>query len=857
MSNTSVKKETLGLCTFNTRGLGEATKRRAVFRWLKQYHKGVILLQETHTNDNMLKQWSSEWQGQIFMSHGSTTARGVAILISAGIDITVNNVETDDNGRFILLNTTFDDQTLIIVNIYAPTKDRIDSQREFLVFVHEQIVDYMEKHILLGGDFNVCLQPEIDKKGGILEKQSDSANIIETMMEEFDLIDVWRLFNPHALRYTRREITRKGLVQSRLDYWLVSSHLLYNFSSHDIKPGLRSDHSIVEITFDITNSQKRGRGFFKFNASLLKDVDYVSKINNLIDNYLEVNKDETNDALKWDYLKCEIRGLTISHASFKAKEKRKQINCLKNRLASLEINLSDKNMNIYKNVKSELEQIFKEEAKGHYIRSRSHIIEESPENLKYFSKLEIKNANSKYIKTLNVKGNLISDPSHILNAQKDFYETLYKEHEKEVDESLFQNIEIPKLDDLETEICEKLITKEELGNALKELPNNKTPGSDGLTAEFYKFFWSKIKGLVYKSFIYAMNNSSLTIEQRRGILNIIPKKDKDLRHLANWRPLTLLNTDYKILTKLLALRLQKVLPSIISPDQTGYLKGRYIGDNIRTIFDIIEYTKIKQIPGMMVLIDFEKAFDSISWNFLFKTLDAFNFGDNFKKWIKIIYSNPECCVTNNGFASSFFPISRGIRQGCPISALLFILVVEIMSLHIKQNQDITGIIVGNSSIKVSQLADDTTLFLKDTHSLKVALEFLEKFKLSSGLKLNKIKTEVIWIGAETKCIEKPLGLKITNTTVRCLGILCNTDINSVIKENFTTKIKKIKKLLGVWCQRNLSLKGRITFLQTMALPIILYPASVLPIPQWVIKEIEKIFFSFVWCYKKPLVKKDL
>ena len=184
-----------------------------------------------------------------------------------------------------------------------------------------------------------------------------------------------------------------------------------------------------------------------------------------------------------------------------------------------------------------------------------------------------------------------------------------------------------------------------------------------------------------------MNNSSLSIEQRRGILNIIPKKDKDLRHLANWRPLTLLNTDYKILTKLLALRLQKVLPSIISPDQTGYLKGRYIGDNIRTIFDIIEYTKIKQIPGMMVLIDFEKAFDSISWNFLFKTLDAFNFGDNFKKWIKIIYSNPECCVTNNGFASSFFPISRGIRQGCPISALLFILVVEIMSLHIKQNQE--------------------------------------------------------------------------------------------------------------------------------------------------------------------------
>ena len=573
---------------------------------------------------------------------------------------------------------------------------------------------------------------------------------------------------------------------------------------------------------------------------------------------MELNKNEMNFALKWDYLKCEIRGHTISYASHKAKVKRSVTNQLKHRLGILEANLNEENIREYKCVKKDLEDIYNEEARGHFIRSRSNIIEESPENLKYFSKLEIKNANSKYIKTLKVNETLISDPDEILKAQKEYYENLYKEQNvAEIDESLFQNIAIPQLDILEKEICDQSISIKELGTALMELPNNKTPGSDGLTTEFYKFFWSKIKVLVHKSIEYAFTNKSLSIEQRRGILSIIPKKDKDLRYLANWRPLTLLNTDYKILTKLLALRLQKVLPAIISKDQSGYLKGRYIGDNIRTIFDVIEFAKINQIPGMIVLIDFEKAFDSISWSFLFRTLDAFNFGDSFKQWIKIIYNNPECCVTNNGYASSFFSISRGIRQGCPISALLFLLVVEIMSLHIKQNPDIVGICVGDESIKVSQLADDTTLFLKDTYSLNEALLFLDKFKKSSGLKLNKGKTEVIWIGSKIYCNEKPLGLKITKSSVRCLGILCHTDIDNAVNENFELKVKKIKKLLGMWSQRNLSLKGRITFLRTMVLPIILYPASVLHIPNWVIFEVDKLFFSFVWCYKKPGIRKEV
>ena len=132
--------------------------------------------------------------------------------------------------------------------------------------------------------------------------------------------------------------------------------------------------------------------------------------------------------------------------------------------------------------------------------------------------------------------------------------------------------------------------------------------------------------------------------------------------MKNWRPISLLNTDYKILTKCLSHRIQDVLPSIINSDQTGYIKGRYIGENIRTISDLIDFTSLRNMPGIVLLIDFEKAFDTIRWSFLFKSLKYFNFGDGFIHWIETIYNNIESVVTNNGHVSDKFVLSRGIRQ---------------------------------------------------------------------------------------------------------------------------------------------------------------------------------------------------
>ncbi len=174
------------------------------------------------------------------------------------------------------------------------------------------------------------------------------------------------------------------------------------------------------------------------------------------------------------------------------------------------------------------------------------------------------------------------------------------------------------------------------------------------------------------------------------------------------------------------MRLKKVLPSTIDSDQTGFLEGRYIGENIRTIADLIEYTSLKDMPGILLLIDFEKAFDTVKWSYIIKCLKYFNFGDSFIHWVKVLYNKIESTVIKNGYTSDHFRLFRGIRQGYPISPYLFIIVVEVLAISIRANKNIRGIQDESTELKISQLADDTTLVLLDILLVKCSLKCLKK-----------------------------------------------------------------------------------------------------------------------------------
>ena len=182
----------------------------------------------------------------------------------------------------------------------------------------------------------------------------------------------------------------------------------------------------------------------------------------------------------------------------------------------------------------------------------------------------------------------------------------------------------------------------------------------------------------------------LSISQSRGIIKLIPKKDADLNLIKNWLPLTLLNCDYKIATKAIAKRIKTFLPKLVPYDQTGFIRDRFIGENIRLIDSVIKYTKAKNMPGLLLFLDFEKAFDTLEWPFIRKTIQYFGFGPSLLNWLKVFYCNSQSCILNNGWTSNFFALNRGVRQGCPLSPYLFVLSVEVLAYAIRKKKEIRG-----------------------------------------------------------------------------------------------------------------------------------------------------------------------
>ena len=250
-----------------------------------------------------------------------------------------------------------------------------------------------------------------------------------------------------------------------------------------------------------------------------------------------------------------------------------------------------------------------------------------------------------------------------------------------------EDFNLPYLEEQEKQELEGEINIDEVWHALNGFQNDKTPGNDGFTKEFYETFFDPLGNALLESFNAGFENGQLSVSQKRGIISLIPKDENNLTTLSNWRPITLLNVDYKILAKVIAKRIEPVLPKLIHSNQTGFIKGRYIGQNVRLLEDTLEYTDIKKIPGILLFIDFKKVFDTIEWPFIQNVLKRFNFGQVIRKWISVLYSDVESAVLNGGYSTNYFKVSRGVRQGCPLSPLLFVLGVEVMAQKLRQSSE--------------------------------------------------------------------------------------------------------------------------------------------------------------------------
>ena len=392
------------------------------------------------------------------------------------------------------------------------------------------------------------------------------------------------------------------------------------------------------------------------------------------------------------------------------------------------------------------------------------------------------------------------------------------------------------------------------------MKHNKTLGIDGFPAEFLKVFWGKIILLITRVLNYSYKKGKLPISLRQSIINCLPKGDKSRELLKNWRPISLLSVLYKLTSATLANRMKKVLDKLISDSQTGFLKRRYIGESIRLVYDIINYCNFSDKKGLLMLIDFEKAFDSISWKFMYKVLKFFKFPSGYIKWIKILNTSTVAAVIQCGVKSDFVPVERGCKQGDPIAPYLYILGGQIMCYMIDYNLEINGIYVCHKEFKISQFADDMALFLDGSqNSLQAAINTIELFGSFSGLKMNTNKTKVIWIGRKKHIIEKfnvNCKLDWNTSQFNLLGVELSTDLKMVPQLNYTKAMTNLLKVLKQWKKRELTPIGKATIIKTFLLSKFNHLFISIPAPDdCFIKRRNSLLFSYLWGDKPDKIKR--
>ena len=674
------------ILSVNCRGLADTKKRNDVFHYLKGKKYSIYCLQETHFTEEMHSIITSKWGYKAFFNSSSSNKKGLAILINNNFEFTFVKLIVDDKGDYMILQLKMNDQTITLINLHSPNND----DPAFYDRVRGEIKSIRNQELIVAGDWNLVLNPELDSQNYKHTNNPKCREKVIDLTNELSLVDIWRELNAQCKRFTWRR-SQPVLQQSRLDFSLINENLVADVISADIELGYRTDHSAVTITFRFTE-RARGRTFWKFNSSLLKDKEYVRRMKETIkktkqtyaknadsvdiihDDNLEFQID---DQLLFEVMLMDIRSATISYATFKKRNEQSREELLIKEIELLEQNFNRKNEDDLKTKQIELEELRRKRMEGVLTRSRARWVGEGEKVSKYFCNLEKRHYTSKIIRKIEKKdGTFVTEQDDIVKETKSFYESLYMQEDQINDvnlEDLIQEHEenIPKLTEKQRNDLEGLISKEEVLFTLKRMKNGTSPGSDGFTVEFYKFFWNDLGSFLVRAINESFKKESLSSPQKEGIITLLPKGDKPRQFLKNWRPITLLNVSYKIASGCIANRIKRILPDIIHSDQTGFVSGRCISENTRLLYDVIHYTEKRNLSGLLLLIDFEKAFDSVSWSFIKKTLIFLKFGPDIKKWIDIFYKNTKSCVIVNGQVSTWFSIERGCRQGDPLSPYIF------------------------------------------------------------------------------------------------------------------------------------------------------------------------------------------
>ena len=622
---------------------------------------------------------------------------------------------------------------------------------------------------------------------------------------------------------------------------LVSGRLLpVFFSDHD---GLLFEVRLCLPVF--------GRGYWRLNISILEEDMFKRSFELFFKKLLGLRPLCTGVMEWWEVAKKRMKMFCDSFSKKKVRLAKREVFRLQH-LLELEYSKGNStgtvNQGACDSLKAKLREVFEGRARAYLLLVRRNYLEKHETcSAAFFSSIRADRKRQVQTGIRDKQGVVVSEAAEMVGAATDHYRTSFQEKEVDVGGGeYFLNLLTKQVPSDIAQALEAPLTLKELKGALGKMNKRKVPGIDGLPVEFYLKFWEILGPVVLEVLSTVLLTGAMGGTMATGVISLLFKKG-DGTDLGNWRPLTMLCVDYKLLAKVLADRLGTALPHVVHVDQTCGVAGRSVRWNLQLIRDAVAWAEDRHLPFMVVGLDQAKAFDRVHWGFMFRVLERLGFNKGFVGWLRTLYTGVGSTVAVNGHLGEVFRLHSGVRQGCPLSPLLYILYIEPLAAAIRADPGVKGFLVPGSRglrVKLSQYADDTTLLLDSDESLIRSLEIFQDFGRVSGARLNHAKSSVKFFGRWKERTDVPGGLSLCTGHLKILGVSFEAANSASI--NWTRRITAVQKRLALWKSRCLTFIGKVLVLKVDILPSLLYLAYIYPLPVSMRRPLMRLVFHFIW-----------
>lgn len=840
--------ESLRIASLNING-GRDRDRRAVLAELgRAKNIDVLLLQETHSSVDNETEWGMSWGGQLFLSHGTNLSAGVAVLFSQHLSLTKVSTCEVEEGRVQIVQATIKETSFVFINVYAYNSGA--GRIELFQKLNSKLKQFNNSSVIVvGGDWNCTTHPSVDRNAG--EPHPPSASLLSSVLIENDLIDVWRKLHPVDRHYTWVKVTEGSVRAARLDRVYVNQTYNNRLIKATILPVGFSDHHLVMVDFSLLTHPQRCP-YWHFNVRLIHDQAFCQAFSDFWNQWRLRKVDFDLVGQWWEVGKTQIRIFCQQYAAHIKSSERDCVEMLEKEISTMEdriISGITSSSDTLESRRKALSRFLHEKAKGALIKTRMSTIKDIDAPTRFFFKLERRVREQNQMMHLKLpNGTLTTDPAEMRKIAIDFYSELFRADRCDADCEAEILGGLPQLDEVQSASLESTISFEEMSEAVQQLSCGRSSGIDGLPSEFFKRFWTLLGKDVFEALTSCLDSGTLPVSCTRAVLTLLPKKG-DLGLLKNWRPVSLLCTDYKIVAKCLSNRLKEIMDMVVHNSQTYCVPGRTIMDNLFLTRDIIELSKLQELNVGLFSIDQEKAFDRIDHRYLFSTLEAFGFGKKFISWIKLLYFGATVMLKVGGGLSRPVPVQRGIRQGCPLSGMLYALAIEPLLNQLRQG--LTGLAFSEDarkSISLSAYADDVTVLVTSQDDVHVLEQKLALYEKASSAKVNWSKCESLILGEwrHEATPTLPAGLQWSKEGMKCLGVFLGTD--QFQNKNWDGLVEKINARLSrwKWIQPQLSYRGRALVVNNLTASMLWHRFTVVEPPDALVKEIQRRLVQFFW-----------